>query len=146
LDYWAAEGGGDKEKMPSAYYVPTPEASLTAVAARALQGCADGCSMGWYMPGTQSPALLSGLGVGAGSGRFNRALARGVYQLPFVQASTPGSYGLGQVETDATTLIVGGILLAAAAFIFGGRTIPRAQRRVRRVRRRLRKFREGFRL
>ena len=131
--------------MPSAYFVPTPEASLTAVAGRALQGCQDGCTrMGWYIPGAPSPSLLSGLGIGAGSGRFNRSVARGVYQLPFVQSSSAGSYGLGQVETDATTLIVGGILLAAAAFIFGGRTIPRAQRRVRRVRRRLRRIREAF--
>jgi hypothetical protein len=133
--------------MPgSAYHVPTEEATLTAVAGRALQGLGcEGCArpgMGWYVRGTQHPALLGSLGIGAGSGRFNRAIARGIYQLPFTQASTPGSYGLGRPGpgmrglgvdfSDPGTLLMmvgGGALLW---WLFkGGRATRRAYRHVR---------------
>lgn len=143
----------------AAYFVPTEEATLTTVAGRALQGlgCGIACRskqmgwymrgvqspalLGWYMPGVQSPSLLSGLGAGSGSGRFNRSVARGVYQLPFVESAPQGGYGLGQLSVDPTLLLLGIGTLAAAMFLLGGKTMPRfRRRRAARLRRRLREL------
>jgi len=130
----------------SAYYVPTREATLTAAAARGLQGlgCAPGCGCGpknrlsWYLPGVSSPALLSGLGEGAGGGRFNRSVSRGMYRLPFVGAAGQGGAGLGQLAADPTLLLGGIALLALAMFLFGSKHGPRIhKRRVARLRRKL---------
>jgi len=175
--------------MPSAYYVPTPEAALTAIAARSLQGlgcanCANtscaGCVSGlgqffprlpaiarsaklaFYLPGVQSPAQLTGLrgigdrlppmlgrlsrlGAGAGdSSRFNRAVARGMYALPFQNATAQGNAGLGrlgQISVDPTLLLGGIGLLALGMFLLGGKHMPKIrQRRAARLRRRLREL------
>lgn len=149
--------------MPSAYYVPTDEASLTATAGRSLQGlgcssCSGGGRLSWYIPGVLSPSQLAGyhlppalgaaysypvdglgrLGAGAGSGRYNRAVDRSVYQLPFLPFPGQGSRGLGQISADPTILFVGIGLLALGAFLFGSKHGPRIRRhRVARLRRRL---------
>lgn len=135
--------------MPSAYFVPTQEASLTATAARTLQGLGcDGCggrSMSWYLPGVLSPSQLAGLGMplppglgylgaGAGSGRYNRSVDRGVYQLPFVSFPGQGGRGLGDLSVDPTFLFVGIGLLALGAFLFGSKHPHRTIRRHRRRR------------
>jgi len=132
----------------SAYFVPTDEASLTATAGRALQGLGcDNCNgrrMSWYMPGVQSPSLLSGynlppplaglgrLGAGAGSGRFNRAVARGIYELPFVQVPGQAARGLGQFSSDPVTTILGWIFAAAAVTGLASMAAPGHHRRRRR--------------
>jgi len=158
----------------SAYVVPTPEASLTATAGRALQGFSlgcDGCSvkglgcsscrqllqsqgaptaLSYYIRGVPAPGSLlsgyvlppslSGLGAGSGPGRFNRAVARGIYTEPFVSRPFAGSRGLGQLEVDPTLLIAGIGVLALGMFLLGGKHVPRIKRRVRRARRRVRSF------
>jgi hypothetical protein len=152
--------------VPSAYYVPTHEASLTAAAARGLQdglGCAKcGPGMGqfpgvavfgrasklaWYMPGVQSPSLLSGfgnrlppalgglggLGAGSGGGRFNRSVSRGMYQLPFVETAGQGSKGLGQLPDPMSLVYLGIAALGLGLFFFGGKKHGRIRRRRRRL-------------
>lgn len=164
--------------MRSAYFVPTPEASLTAAAARGLQGlgCGGDCSrcnakcparmgqfplvpavarsakLAWYLPGVPSPSNLSwfgdrlppglgDLGAGAGSGRFNRAVARGIYTLPFTSAPGQGGAGLGQLEVSPGLLLSGIGLLALGMFLLGGKHGPRIRRRrAARLRRKLREL------
>lgn len=152
--------------MPnSAYHVPTDEAALTATAGRSLQGlgcssCAGRGRLSWYLPGVLSPSQLAGfgdrlppslgaaysypvdglgrLGAGAGSGRYNRAVDRGMYALPFVPFPGQGSRGLGQISADPSMLFLGIGLLALGAFLFGSKHGPRIRRhRVARLRRRL---------
>lgn len=96
------------------YFTP-PGGDVTANYARSLTGHAP---MSFYLP-----RIRQGLN-GLGALRFNRSVARGVYQLPFYEAPPQGP-GLGQLEVDPTTLGVGVGLLGLGLFLFGrkkGRT------------------------
>ena len=94
-----------------AYYVNTPETAAAAAYARSLQG---------YL--WNAPRELNALGAL----RFNRAVARGMYQLPFYEA-TPQKH-LGQIEADPT-LLLGGIGLLALGMFLLGRPKKRRHRR-----------------
>jgi len=159
--------------MPgNAYFVPTPEAALTAVAARSLQGLGCGTcrqrlqnqgapvlmsglrrlhgigdrlppQLAFYLPGVPSPSQLQGLaGLGAGpADQFNRAVARGIYTVPFLHARAQGSRHLGQLDVDPTTLLVGIGVLALGMFLLGGKHVPRIRKyRAKRLRRKLREL------
>ena len=68
-------------------------------------------------------------------------MSRGLYQLPFVNATGQGGAGLGVLTADPTLLLGGIALLAAAMFLFGSKHGPRIRRRrVARLRRRLREL------
>jgi len=162
----------------SAYVVPTPEASLTAIAGRALQGlgCGNcpskglGCAscrqmlqqqgapvnMGYYIRGVPAPGsllsgyvlppTLSGLGAGSGPGRFNRAVSRGIYTLPFEPQPFGGSRGLGQLSVDPTLLIAGIGVLALGMFLLGGKHMPKiSKRRATRLRRKISRYQSRLR-
>lgn len=103
-----------------AYYTPTPEAVQTAAYGRSLMGQA---RMNFYMP--DIPRDLNGLGAL----RFNRAVARGMYQMPFVE--TPPAGQLGQLQADPTMLFAGVGILGLGLFLLG-RKHPRRSRRGRR--------------
>jgi hypothetical protein len=83
-------------------------------------------ALAWYMPGVQSPSQLAGLGAGAASGRFNRSVSRGVYQLPFVEANAQGHSALGQLPGGMTLVYLGIAALGLGMLFMGGR------RRIRR--------------
>ena len=100
------------------YFTP-PGGDVTANFARSLTGYAP---MSWYVPGVRTDLH----GLAGGAPRFNRSVARGMYQLPFVDAP-PRGYGLGQISVDPGLLGLGVGLLGLGLFLFG-RKHPRKRR------------------
>lgn len=112
------------------YFTPTPEAAMTAAYGRSLMGHVP---MGYYVP--NAPRELNGLGAL----RFNRAVARGMYTMPFRETTPAGQLGaFGEVAVDPGLLMWGLGALALGMFLLGGKHTPRIkQYRVRRLRRKL---------
>jgi hypothetical protein len=103
---------------------------MTAAYGRSLMGQAP---MNYYMPNIRRD--LNGLGAL----RFNRAAARGMYQLPFVEPPPHGTLGQsddssGDVTVDPTLLFGGIGLLAIAMLFMGNRSGRKKARKKRRLR------------
>lgn len=110
------------------YFTP-PGGDITAAYARGLLG------MNYYVDNVRTG--LHGLGAL----RFNRAVARGHYRLPFYEAPLVDR-GLGQLQVEPSFLIGGMALLGLGLYLLGGRHAPaRKQRRISRLERKLREAR-----
>lgn len=106
------------------YFTP-PGGAETAAFAHELQTG----GMGYYLP--QARRTLNGMGTLT---RFNRAASRGIYRIPFSNASPAGTLGQESDLTVDPTLLLAGIgILAAAMFLFG-RKHPKKHRRRHRAR------------
>jgi hypothetical protein len=101
---------------------------MTAAFGRQLMGLE---GMHYYVP--QFRRELNGLGAL----RFNRAVARGMYALPFYEPPPRQRLGNLGAQVDTTTLLLGIGALALGMFLFGGKVGPKLRkRRAARLRRR----------
>lgn len=100
---------------------------MTAAYGRQLQ---EGGGLHYYSP--QFRRTLNGLGAL----RFNRAVSRGMYQLPFHEPAPSGTLGrMGQgLEVDPTTLLWGVGILGLGMFLLGKRGKKKSKPRRKRAR------------